>query len=110
MAGALLAALAGLAVALAELRQAQAHAAQAAAARQAAERMRAAMARAGVPVPWPGQPARPQRARSRQADAASQDFPAGLRLDPATLAAATAATGAGPARGYQPPKRAGPKR
>lgn len=106
----LLASLAGLALAVAELRQAQAHAAQAAAARQAAERMREAMARAGAPMP--GQSARPRRSQSRQADAASQDFPTGLRLDPATLAAASAASGASPGRdrGYRPPKRAGPGR
>ena len=110
LAGALLASLAGLAVAVAELRQAQQHAAQAAAARQAAERMREAMVRAGAPAPWPGQAARPQRARSRQADVASRDFPMGLRLDPATLAAASATTEPGPARGHQPPRRAGPKR
>ena len=112
MAGALLASLAGLAVAVAELRQAQQHAAQAAAARQAAERMHEAMARAGAPVPWPGQAARPQRAQSRQADAASQDFPMGLRLDPATLAAASATSEASPGHrhDYQPPKRAGPGR
>jgi len=110
MAGALLASLAGLAVAVAELRQAQAHAAQEAAARQAAERMHEAMVRAGAAMPWPGQAARPQRAQSRQADAASRDFPTGLRLDPAALAAASAASEPGPVRGYQPPKRAGPRR
>jgi relaxase-like protein len=110
----LLASLVGLAVAVAELRQAQANAAQAAAARQAAERMREAMARAGAPMPFPGpgQRARPQRSQSRQADAASRDVPTGLRLDPATLAAASAASDASPGRGrgYQPPKRAGPGR
>jgi hypothetical protein len=110
----LLASLIGLAVAVAELRQAQANAAQAAAARQAAERIREAMARAGAPLPFtrPGQRARPARSQSRQADAASRDVPTGWRLDPATLAAASAASDANPGRGrgYQPPKRAGPRR
>jgi hypothetical protein len=111
LAGALLASLAGLAAAVAELRQAQAHAAQAAAARKAAERMREALVRAGASVPWPSQAARPQRTQSaRQADAARLDFPMGLRLDPATLAATSHISNAGPVRGYQPPKRAGPKR
>jgi hypothetical protein len=64
LAGALLASLAGLAVAVAELRQAQQHAAQAAAARKAAEHMHAAMARARSSVPWPAQTARPQPPRS----------------------------------------------
>jgi hypothetical protein len=111
LAGALLASLAGLAVAVAELRQAQAHAAQAAAARKAAERMREALVRAGASVPWPSQATRPQRTQSaRQADAARLDFPMGLRLDPATLAATSHTSNAGPVRGYQPTKRAGPKR
>jgi hypothetical protein len=79
---------------------------------KANERMREALMRAGVPVRWPGRAARPQRAQSRQADAASQDFPTGLWLDPATLAAASATSEASPerGRGYQPPKRAGPGR
>ncbi len=51
LAGALLANLAGLAVAVAELRQAQQHVVQAAAARRAAERMHVAMVRAGAAVP-----------------------------------------------------------
>jgi hypothetical protein len=112
LAGALLASLAGLAVAVAELRQAQQHAAQAAAARKAAEHMHEAMLRAGVSVRWPGQVAQPQHARSRHADATSRDFPMGLRLDPATLAAASGTSQATPGRrcGYQPPKRAGPGR
>ena len=108
---ALVANLVALAAAVAELRQAQQHAAQAAAARKAAERMREALVGAGASVPWPGQAARPQRTQSaRQADAARLDFPMGLRLDPATLAATSRTSNAGPVRGYQPPKRAGPKR
>ena len=108
---ALVANLVALAAAVAELRQAQQHAAQAAAARNAAERMREALVGAGASVPWPGQAARPQRTQSaRQADAARLDFPMGLRLDPATLAATSRTSNAGPVRGYQPPKRAGPKR
>ena len=108
---ALVANLVALIAAVAELRQAQQHAAQAAAARKAAERMREALVGAGASVPWPGQAARPQRTQSaRQADAARLDFPMGLRLDPATLAATSRTSNAGPVRGYQPPKRAGPKR
>ena len=111
LAGALLASLAGLAVAVAELRQVQAHAAQTAAARQAAERMREALARAGAAAPWPGQAARPWRTQSaRQADTALLDFPMGLRPDPATRTGTSRTSNAGPVRGYQPPKRAGPKR
>ena len=110
LAGALLANLAGLAVAVAELRWAQAHAAQASAARKAAERMHEAMVRARSSMSWPGQVARPQRTQSaKQADAARRDFPMGLRLDQATLAAARTSD-ASPVRGYQPPKRAGPGR
>jgi hypothetical protein len=110
LAGALLSNLVGLAVAVAELRQAQQHAAQASAARKAAEHMHAAMARARSAVPWPGQAARPQRQRSaRQADAARQDFPMGLRLEEA-VAAAASTRDVTPGRGYQPPKRAGPRR
>jgi hypothetical protein len=110
LAGTLLANLVGLAVAVAELRQAQQHAAQAAAARKAAEHMHAAMARARSAVPWPGQAARPQRQGSaRQADAARQDFPMGLRLEEA-VAAAASTRDVTPGRGYQPPKRAGPGR
>ena len=108
---ALVANLVALMAAVAELRQAQQHAAQAAAARKAAERMREALVGAGASVPGPGQAARPQRTQSaRQADAARLDFPMGLRLDPATLAATSRTSNAGPVRGYQPPKRAGPKR
>jgi hypothetical protein len=108
---ALVANLIALATAVAELRQAQQHAAQGAAARKAAERMREALVGAGASVPGPGQAARPQRTQSaRQADAARLDFPMGLRLDPATLAATSRTSNAGPVRGYQPPKRAGPKR
>ena len=96
---------------MAELRQVQAHAAQTAAARQAAERMREALARAGAAAPWPGQAARPWRTQSaRQADTALLDFPMGLRPDPATRAGTSRTSNAGPVRGYQPPKRAGPKR
>jgi len=57
----LIASLVGLAVAVAELRQAQQHAAQAAAARQAAEHMHAAMAEARSSV----SPADPVAAISR---------------------------------------------
>jgi hypothetical protein len=111
LAGALLASLVGLAVAVAELRQAQQHAAQAAAARKAAEHMHAAMTRARSSVPWPAQAARPQRPRSaRQADVAREDFPMGLRLDEAVLAAAAKTRDVTPGPGYQPPKRAGPRR
>jgi hypothetical protein len=111
LAGALIANLVGLAVAVAELRQAQQHAAQAAAARKAAEHMHAAMAQARSSVTWPGQTARPQRPRSaRQADAAREDFPMGLRLDEAVLAAAASTRDVSPGRSYQPPKRAGPGR
>jgi hypothetical protein len=110
LAGALMASLIGLAVAVAELRHAQQYAAQAAAARKAAEHMHAAM-RARSSVPWPGQATRPQRSRpARQADAACEDFPMGLRLDEAVAAAAANTRSVTPGRGYQPPKRAGPRR
>jgi hypothetical protein len=110
LAEALLANLAGLAVAVAELRQAQQHAAQAASARKAAEHMHAAMARARSSAPWPWQAAPPQRQGSaRRADAAHEDFPMGLRLDEA-VAAAASTRDVTPGRGYQPPKRAGPHR
>jgi hypothetical protein len=111
VAGALIASLVGLAVAVAELRQAQWHAAQAAAARKAAEHMHAAMAQARSSVPWPAQAVRPQRPRSaRQADVAREGFPLGLRLDEAVLAAAAKTRDVTPGRGYQPPKRARPRR
>jgi hypothetical protein len=111
LAGTLLANLVGLAVAVAELRQAQRHAAQAAAARKAAEHMHAAMARARSVAPAPGQAARSQQSKSAgQAGAAHADFPMGLRLDEALAAAAASTRDATPGRGYQPPKRAGPRR
>ena len=111
LAGALLANLMGLAVALAELRQAQQYAAQAAAARKAAEHMHAATARARSSVTWPGQTVRPQRPRSaRQANVAREDFPMGLRLNEAVAAAAASTRDVNPGRGYQPFKRAGPRR
>jgi hypothetical protein len=111
LAGALMASLVGLAVAVAELRQAQQHAAQAAAAWKAAEHMHTAMTRVRSTAPWPGQTARLQRpGPARQADAAGEDFPVALRLDEAVLAAAESTRDVTPGRDYQPPKRAGPRR
>jgi hypothetical protein len=73
--------------------------------------MHAAMRRARSSVPWPAQVARPQRPRSaRQADVARGDFPLGLQLDEAVLAAVAKTRDVTRGRGYQPPKRAGPRR
>ena len=72
---ALVANLAALATAVAELRQAQQHAAQSAAAHAAARHLHAAMTRARPSASWPGQSERPQRGRSAGAeDVGRRDF------------------------------------
>ena len=63
---ALIANLAALAAAVAELRQAQEHAAQAAAARSAAQHMHAAMTRALSRAPCPARGEAPRREAARQ--------------------------------------------
>jgi hypothetical protein len=107
---ALIANLVALAVAVAELRQAQQHAAQAAAARAAATHLQAASFQASSAAP------RPVRAEARRsgrsasaADVAGSDFPVPLRSGRAPAA------GPGPSRprshrGPLPPRRAGPGR
>jgi hypothetical protein len=113
---ALIANLVGLAIAVAELRDAQQHAAQAAAARAAAEHLHAACVQSRSAVPGQShaetrQPRRPAAA----ADVGSRDFPIPIR---AALAASVGGglpdsrpgLGSQPSRGPQPPKRAGPGR
>ena len=85
-AAALLANLVALAVAVAELRQAQQHAAQAAAARRAAEHLHCAHTRARSRAAQPGWAVRPEHAGRATAPAAARsDFPVPLRLDQALL-------------------------
>jgi len=112
LAAALIANLAALAAAVAELRQAQQHAAQAAAAHSAAEHMHAAMTQALSQEPRPVMGEAPRRGEAaRAASIARTDFPAspspGLRV-PAHQS---------PGRPHPPPspaplplKRAGPSR
>lgn len=109
---ALIANLAALAIAVAELRQAQRHVAQAAAARTAAMHLRACRqppspgARAGHPqAPRPSQPGR----ATTVAGLARGDFPRPARP---THPATTSPSPPGPSRrhGRLPPKRAGPSR
>ena len=114
-AAALIANLAGLAGAVAELRQAQRHAAQAAAARAAAERLHAAHAqiRAKVPSFGRAEAQRPARPRST-ANRISREFPlsplAGLH-DPAQPGPADAeAAWSRPVRASGRSARASPRR
>ncbi|HXZ72335.1 MAG TPA: hypothetical protein VEH31_15905, partial [Streptosporangiaceae bacterium] len=105
---ALIANLAALAAAVAELRQAQQHAAQSAAALTAAQHLHAAMTRARPSASRPGQSEWPQRGWSASAeDVGSRDFPVPLWLGRAPLAASSSVD---MHRGRQPPKRAGPGR
>jgi hypothetical protein len=113
---ALIANLVGLAVAVAELREAQQHAAQAAAARAAAEHLHAAcvQGRSAVPGQSHAEARRPRRSAAA-ADVGSRDFPIPIR---AALAASVGGDlsdsqpglGSRTSRGPQPPKRAGPGR
>jgi hypothetical protein len=113
---ALIANLVGLAVAVAELREAQQHAAQAAAARAAAEHLHAAcvQSRSAVPGQSHTEARRPRRSAAA-ADVGSRDFPIPIR---AALAASVGGglpdsqpgLGSQPSRGPQPPKRGGPGR
>jgi hypothetical protein len=109
---ALVANLAALAAAVAELRQAQQHAAQAAAARLAAQQMNAAMIQARFPAPRSARGKAPRRREAaRAAGRARTDFPISLS---ARLRAAAHQAQAAPrpssGRGPLPPKRAGPRR
>jgi hypothetical protein len=107
---ALIANLVALAMAVAELRQAQQHAAQATAARAAATHLHAASARARSRVPHSAQEEARRRGRPvTAADVASHDFPVPLR--PSRFPAASPGPSAPrPHRGPLPPRRAGPVR
>ena len=105
----LIANLVALAVAVAELRQAQQHAAQAAAARATAEHLHTAVAAARSRVPHVGQAQASRRARpATAADLARRDAPDAWLGRPVP-AAPSPARPASPAR-PGPPKRAGPGR
>ena len=111
LAGALIANLVTLTLAVTELRQAQEHAAQAAAARKAAEHMHAAMTRASSSAFRPGPAERLKRARAAAAgDPIRRDFPVPLPLGQSLASAAVGDIGGRPHVGRQPPKRAGPGR
>jgi hypothetical protein len=107
---ALIANLMALAMAVAELRQAQQHAAQAAAARAAATHLHVASVQARSRVPCAAQAeARRDSRPASAADLASDDFPVPLR--PGRPAAASPGPSAPrPHRGPLPPRRAGPGR
>jgi hypothetical protein len=108
----LVAALADLAIAVAELRQAQQHAAQAAAARRASEHLHAFLIGARSRVPRRPHPARPASGRQPSAaDLARSDFPGPLTLPPQsgeTGWAPPTSSGTRPRRASRPPRRAGP--
>ena len=111
LAGALIANLVALTLAVTELRQSQEHAAQAAAARKAAEHMHAAMTRASSSAFRPGPAERLKRARAAAAgDPIRRDFPVPLPLGQSLASAAVGDLGGRPHVGRQPPKRAGPGR
>jgi hypothetical protein len=108
MAIALMAQLVALAVAVAELRQAQQHAAQAAAARVAAAHLHSAVTQARSQVPWFGHGQSQRSTRSKSAaEYAREDFPAGLRP---TQEAADAARPNLSQPGHVSPQRTGPRR
>jgi hypothetical protein len=89
---ALVANLAVLAAAVAELRQAQQHAAQAAAARSAAQHLHAAMTQARSQAPRSARSEAPRRGAARAAAGRTRtDFPASLRLGLRALAHQTQA-------------------
>jgi MobA/VirD2-like, nuclease domain len=112
LAATLIANLAALVAAVAELRQAQQHAAQAAAARLAAQRMNAAMTQVLSQAPRAARGEAPRRrAAARAAGMTRADFPISLRLGlraPAHLTRAAPRPSSG--RGPLPAKRAGPSR
>ena len=97
----LIANLVALAVAVAELREAQRHAAQAAAARSAATQLRAAGVRVRSPVPHPGRPEAARRSRT----ATAADL---ARNDVATPWRHRRPPPAGPVRPGPGPRRAPP--
>jgi hypothetical protein len=107
---ALIANLVALAIAVAELRQAQQHAAQAAAARATAIHLHGATVQARSAVPSPGQAAarRPGQSASA-ADVARRDLPAPFRPDSAA-AVSPGPSHPRPHRGPLSPRRAGPGR
>ena len=107
---ALIANLVALAVAVAELREAQQHAAQAAAARAAASQLQAACVRDRSPALRQGQAGDLQRSPPQTAaEAARGDFP--VRPTPGRPAhAAPSRARPRPGRGPLPPRRAGPGR
>jgi len=111
LAAALIANLAALAAAVAELRQAQLHAAQAAAAHSAAEHMHAAMTQALSRAPRPVMGKAPRRGEAARAASIATDFTAspwpGLRV-PAHQSPGRPHPPPSPAP--LPPKRAGPSR
>ena len=108
---ALIANLAALAAAVAELRQAQEHAAQAAAARSAAQHMHAAMTQALSQAPCPARGEAPRRGEAaRAAGRTRTDFPISLSARLRAAHQAQAAPQPSSGRGPLPPKRAGPRR
>ena len=109
---ALVANLVALAVAVAELRQAQQHAAQAAAARSAAQHLRDTMTLARSQAPRTAKGEAPRRGEAaRAADIAGTDFPASLRLGfPLVADQIRAGPNPSPSRVPGPSKRAGPRR
>ena len=107
---ALIASLVALAIAVAELREAQQLAAQAAAARGAAAQLRAAYVQARAPLPHPGQAKAPRRGRpANAADLARTDVAMPWRPR-RPQAAGPGRPGPGPRRGPLPPRHAGPGR
>jgi hypothetical protein len=107
-AAALLAGLLDLAIAVAELREAQQHAAQTAAARRAAEHLHDAYTRARSLAAQPGWAARPEYSGRAAAPAAARnDFPEPIRLSQALLDD-VADHRSRPGRTVGPSRRAGP--
>jgi MobA/VirD2-like, nuclease domain len=107
---ALLANLVALAIAVAELREAQQFAAQAAAARAAAGHLQAGLVQARSSAPRAGQVATMGRRQpGSAADAGRRDFPVQVRLGRVPDAAA-GRSGPRPGRGLLPAQRAGPGR
>ena len=100
--------LVALAIAVAELREAQQLAAQAAGARAAAEHPHACLRSLRVPQPA-GPQARPAQGQAAAAHVAFGDFPASAQPDPPPRAGAAPPRPA-PHRGPLPPRRAGPGR
>ena len=100
--------LVALAIAVAELREAEQLAAQAAGARAAAEHPHACLRSLRVPQPA-GPQARPAEGQAAAAHVAFGDFPASAQPDPPPRAGAAPPRPA-PHRGPLPPRRAGPGR